>query len=516
MVEEKLKKVASALLDKYKQVSKPKESVIIFVYKKELGWEILKLAYEQGYKIINKTLPFYVEYKTNFDYYDFGFHNADIPYEEREEIEDAFRKGKLKCLISTSTLAYGVNLPADRVIILLTSFYDKEKGKMITLPSITDVIQMEGRAGRFGIKEIGYVHILRYRTSKKTYDKVYEETFNSSDSEIVNALKNIDKIFDDYLGEAARLSSFILSAYKISNGDVFEFLKRTFSFKDFNDKRKITFILDFLTQKKYIENNKITKKGEFCLSSGIPPTAYEEFLKRAKIKGDLFVKIRPLIWTKRIKDCLKPFLTEEDVIKFYDKSFLEALKPFDYPEDGSHELIFYIKGGLFKLRNIHNPPSELYLGTEVLHLSKALIKISDYFFLSNEDILRIAHSLRYGIDYEFSPIGSIGGIGHMRANAIKLAISLNHKIKNFSFENKVSDILDLLDEKTLKEVLSMRYTHSENIKREASNILNALSKNRDKVLIDEYILRGISLFKLDKESALKLPVNELLNKYLES
>ena len=516
MVEEKLRRIASALLNKYKEISNPKENVIIFVYKKEIGWEILKLAYEQGYRIINKTLPFYIEYKTDFDYYDFGFHNADIPYEEREEIENAFRTGKLRCLISTSTLAYGVNLPADRVIILLTSFYDREKGKTITLPSITDVIQMEGRAGRFGIREIGYVHILRYRTSKQTYDKVYEETFNSSNSEIINALKNIDKIFDDYLGESARLSSFILSAYKISNGNVFDFLKKTFSFKNFNDKRKINFILDFLIEKKYIENNKVTKKGELCLSTGIPPTAYEEFLRRTKINGDVFIKIRPLIWTKRIKDCLKTFLTDEDVIKFYDRSFLEALRPFDYPEDGSHELIFYIKGGLFKIRNIHNPPSELYLGTEVLHLSKALIKISDYFFLSNEDILRIAHSLKYGIDYNFSPIGSIGGIGHIRANAIKLALLLNHKIKSFNFENKVSDILDLLDEKTLKDILSMRYIHPENIRREAVNILNTLSKNRDKILVDEYILRGVSLFKLDKESALKLPVNELLIKYLES
>jgi len=124
--------------------------------------------------------------------------------------------------------------------------------------------------------------------------------------------------------------------------------------------------------------------------------------------------------------------------------------------------------------------------------------------------------LKYGIDYNFSPIGSIGGIGHIRANAIKLALSLNHKIKSFNFENKVSDILDLLDEKTLKDILSMRYIHPENIRREAVNILNTLSKNRDKILVDEYILRGVSLFKLDKESALKLPVNELLIKYLES
>ncbi len=510
---EKLERLVKALFEKYKEISKEDESVIIFVYKKEIGWEFLKYVHELGYTIINKTLPFKVEYDKDIEIYDFGFHNSDIPFEEKEEIENAFRNGKLRCLIATQTLAYGVNLPADRVIILLTSYYDREKGKMRTIPSIVDVIQMEGRAGRFGIKDIGYVNILRYRTSEKTYNKVYEETFTSSNTELYESLINFKNVLNDYLGEGAILSSFILSAYKISNGNVFEFLNRTFSFRNFKNNRKLNVILDFLVEKGYIENNKITPKGEFCISTGIPPTAYEEFLRRVKIDGDIFIKIRPLIYTKRIKNCLEPFLKDEDYIKFYDSEFIKLLKPFSFPEDGSHELIFYIKGGLFKIENIHNPPSELYLSTEVLHLSKVLIKISDYFFISNEDILRIAHSLRYGLDYNFAPIGAIESIGHIRANAIKNAILINTSIKKLDFENKVSDILDLIDANTLSDVLSIRYTHKENIRREIKNILNILSKQKDKLLIDEKILRGASLFKLNKEEALKLPLNELFLKF---
>lgn len=510
-----IKKIAELILEKYEELSNENESVIIFVHKKELGWEIIKKAYERNYKIINKTMPFKLEYAEEIEKYDIGFHNADIPYEEREEIENAFRNGNLKCLVATQTLAYGVNLPADRVIILITSFFDMEKKKHRTTPSITDVIQMEGRAGRFGIKEVGYVDKLLYRLSEDTYNRVYEETFNNKETEILESIKNSHGFFENYLGESAVLSSFILSAYKISNGDIMKFLNKTYSFRNFKDIKKLYIILDFLKERGYIDDEKVTKKGDFCISTGIPPTAYEEFLKRVKVNGNIFIKIRPLIYTKKIKDCLKLFLDEKDLSKFYDGGITNYLRPFDYPEDGSHELIFYIKGGLFKIPNIHNPPSELYFNNEVFHLCKALFKIP-HIVISNEDALRIAHGLRYGLDYEFSPLGSIEGIGHMRANAIKNALILEKKEMTINFENRVKDILDLINEEALAEALSLRFNHKENRTKELKLIMNALRNNSEKLLIDERILRGLSLFKLDKESALKLPVEELYQMFKES
>ena len=52
-------------------------------------------------------------------------------------------------LVSTATLAWGVNLPAHTVIIKGTQVYDPEKGKWTEL-SMMDVMQMLGRAGRPG------------------------------------------------------------------------------------------------------------------------------------------------------------------------------------------------------------------------------------------------------------------------------------------------------------------------------------------------------------------------------
>ncbi|EPR79303.1 DEAD/DEAH box helicase [Spraguea lophii 42_110] len=75
-----------------------------------------------------------------------GVHHAGLLRKERLVMENLFKEKKIRILVSTSTLAWGVNLPAHSVIIKGTTFYDPEKGK--TNIPITDVLQIFGRAGR--------------------------------------------------------------------------------------------------------------------------------------------------------------------------------------------------------------------------------------------------------------------------------------------------------------------------------------------------------------------------------
>lgn len=58
-----------------------------------------------------------------------------------------FLDGNIRVLVATSTLAWGVNLPAYQVIIKGTDVYDPNKGGIQNL-SVLDVQQMFGRAGR--------------------------------------------------------------------------------------------------------------------------------------------------------------------------------------------------------------------------------------------------------------------------------------------------------------------------------------------------------------------------------
>lgn len=79
----------------------------------------------------------------------FGIHHAGMARSDRNLTEKMFKDGAIKVLCCTATLAWGVNLPADCVIIKGTQVYDSKKGGFIDL-GISDVIQIFGRGGRPG------------------------------------------------------------------------------------------------------------------------------------------------------------------------------------------------------------------------------------------------------------------------------------------------------------------------------------------------------------------------------
>jgi len=83
-----------------------------------------------------------------------GFHHAGLGKDDRDRVEEWFKQGKIKLLFSTSTLAWGVNLPARCVVIRDTKYHDPLEGETDISP--LDVLQMLGRAGRPGYDDVGY------------------------------------------------------------------------------------------------------------------------------------------------------------------------------------------------------------------------------------------------------------------------------------------------------------------------------------------------------------------------
>jgi len=69
-----------------------------------------------------------------------------LSWKDRTLVEDLFADRHLQLLVSTATLAWGVNLPAHTVIIKGTQMYNPEKGWWVEL-SPQDILQMMGRAG---------------------------------------------------------------------------------------------------------------------------------------------------------------------------------------------------------------------------------------------------------------------------------------------------------------------------------------------------------------------------------
>jgi replicative superfamily II helicase len=87
-----------------------------------------------------------------------GFHHAGLSRSDKNRVEDWFKQGKIGILFSTSTLAWGVNLPARCVVIRDTKLHDPLEGEVDMSP--LDVLQMLGRAGRPGYDDAGYAYVI--------------------------------------------------------------------------------------------------------------------------------------------------------------------------------------------------------------------------------------------------------------------------------------------------------------------------------------------------------------------
>lgn len=84
--------------------------------------------------------------------YGFAIHHAGLTRSDRTLVEELFADNHIQVLVSTATLAWGVNLPAHTVIIKGTQVYSPELGRWTELSPL-DVMQMIGRAGRHSLGE---------------------------------------------------------------------------------------------------------------------------------------------------------------------------------------------------------------------------------------------------------------------------------------------------------------------------------------------------------------------------
>ena len=109
-------------------------------------------------------------------HYGIGVHHAGLAESDRALVEELFISTKIQVLICTSTLAWGVNLPAHLVVIKGTEFYDAKSKRYQDFP-ITDVLQMMGRAGRPQYDQEGVAVILVHEPKKNFYRRFLYEPF---------------------------------------------------------------------------------------------------------------------------------------------------------------------------------------------------------------------------------------------------------------------------------------------------------------------------------------------------
>ncbi|KAF2487544.1 Sec63 Brl domain-containing protein [Neohortaea acidophila] len=117
-----------------------------------------------------------------------GLHHAGLVESDRQLSEELFANNKIQILVATSTLAWGVNLPAHLVVVKGTQYFDAKIEGYKDM-DLTDVLQMLGRAGRPQFDTSGIARIFT-QDSKKAFYKHFLHTGFPVESSLHNVLDN--------------------------------------------------------------------------------------------------------------------------------------------------------------------------------------------------------------------------------------------------------------------------------------------------------------------------------------
>lgn len=161
-------------------------------------------------------------------------HHAGLLPAWKGLVEKLFKKGFIKVVFATETLAAGINMPARSTVISSTSKRTDTGHRMLTA---SEFLQMSGRAGRRGMDEVGYVTVVgtAFQTPEEVAELVLsdanplESRFSPSYSMVLNLLQrfSLDEAKElilksfGYFSSGSRLHP-VLKQIEINNREIAE------------------------------------------------------------------------------------------------------------------------------------------------------------------------------------------------------------------------------------------------------------------------------------------------------
>jgi helicase len=361
-----------------------------------------------------------------------AFHHAGLLGKQRRIIEENFKKGLIKAITATPTLALGVNLPAFRVIIKDAKRFYSGIGA-VYIP-VLEYKQMTGRAGRPQYDEYGE-SILIAKSEGEAKDLV--DHFILGDTENISSKLAVEPIL------RMHTLALIANDFKKSESSLLDFFKNTFYGFQYGDiyliEEKILDILDKLSEWGFIskkgERINATKIGKRISELYIDPlTAYNFILaldaKHRKIDAFSFlqlisntIEMRPLLTVrasefvdmhemliKKQRNILQAIPEDYD-LEFED--FLKSVKTAAMLEEwmnekSEDEILAKFKVAPGELRNrLENADWLVYALHEIAQL------------LGKKEILKEINKTRirldYGIREELIPLVRLKQVGRVRA-----------------------------------------------------------------------------------------------------
>jgi helicase len=394
-----------------------------------------------------------------------AFHHAGLNQNCRETIETEFRKGTIKLLSSTPTLAAGVNLPARRVVISNINRYNAKVGANRPI-SILEYKQLCGRAGRPQYDDHGESIIVGNGNAKD----LLEYYVNGEPEPIIS------KITDDK-SLRVHVLSLVTTNPGIKKEDILDFFLQTLGGRQ-SRKPTVKFAIDislrFLSSQHLIikkgERYAATEFGKKTSMLYIDPLTATYF--RDAIENVSKGRLHTFGYLHLISNCEeffpkfsmrnKDYETASVMIENHESELLEPISEYDCSRS------------LLALQEWITESSELSLSDKLaiesgdMHrmvenadwLTYCLREISKHVERIDllEELTNLRHRITYGIREDLLDLVKVRGIGRVRARAL-----YKHGIKNL-------DDLAKIPVKKLADIDKIGLTLADNIKSELRKV----------------------------------------------
>ena len=103
-----------------------------------------------------------------------AYHNQDLSWEEKNLVETYLKKGEIKIICATNTLAMGINLPFKNVIIALDKMHNDNEDYLSNYRTSLSRADIDNMGGRAGISGFGRLIFLAYSLISET---VYQNDY---------------------------------------------------------------------------------------------------------------------------------------------------------------------------------------------------------------------------------------------------------------------------------------------------------------------------------------------------
>ncbi len=357
-----------------------------------------------------------------------AFHHSGLLNQQRNAIENAFKDNIIKVICSTTTLGFGVNLPAHTVLVKDITRYSGAGSEML---KVNDVLQLFGRAGRPRYDTEG--RALLIASSAERVNELHREYLLAKPEDIDSSLGIVPVL-------RSHILSFIAGNFLNTKESMQKFFERSFYGFQYRDSRRISEIIDEITAeleewKMIVRSGGVmsaTKLGSRVSELYIDPLSAKwmiGMIGRCKSPIDILymicntLEMRPYARvTAEAEDGFAAYAHahgwlhsgefDADRYESYDPqgAFSTAMMLSDWTEEVKEPEI---------VKKYHSTPGALYSKiTNADWMIYSAAELSKILKLPAHSLIELRVRLRYGIKEELLDLVRLEQIGRARARAL--------------------------------------------------------------------------------------------------